>query len=146
MTAELAPAIEAIWQRSRPEIARRIASLEEAAAAMLGNDLSDELRQRAQSDAHKLAGSLGMFGFETGSDRAREVEQALNARDAAIGPDVGVLAASVRTLRVEFDVRSRRDPLPLHGQGLVAAPWAGRRRAPRRLAGDRERPAARRMR
>lgn len=107
MATDLGPAIEAIWQRSRPEIARRIATLEAAVAALHAGALAEELRARAASDAHKLAGSLAMFGFATGSERAREVEQALGSRDGGAGCDGASLAASVVALREEFDVRSR---------------------------------------
>lgn len=104
MATDLAPAIEAIWQRSRAEIDRRIATLEEALTAMRAGTLADDLRERAVGDAHKLAGSLAMFGFATGSELAREFEQALGSGD---GCAVHSLAASVLTLRDEFDLRSR---------------------------------------
>ena len=72
-------AVEAVWQRSREQTAGRIETLEEAIGAMLDHSLSEDLRARAERDAHKLAGSLGMFGFPRGSEIARELEQALAA-------------------------------------------------------------------
>ena len=107
MATDLGPAVEAIWQRSRNEIARRIATLEEAVAAMLAGDLTDELRVRAVRDAHKLAGCLAMFGFATGSELAAEVERALGRSDTSPPRDVLSLAASVVALRGEFELRSR---------------------------------------
>ena len=106
MATDLSPAIEAIWQRSRPEIARRIATLQEAVAAQLAGDLDDDLRARADSDAHKLAGSLGMFGFATGSELAREIEQALDAGDRLVGCAGPRLGELVSALSEEFDLRS----------------------------------------
>jgi DNA-binding response OmpR family regulator len=41
------------------------------------NNSSEENRQAAQSAAHKLAGSLGMFGFERGSALGKEIEISL---------------------------------------------------------------------
>jgi DNA-binding response OmpR family regulator len=41
------------------------------------NNSSEDNRQAAQSAAHKLAGSLGMFGFERGSVLGREIEMLL---------------------------------------------------------------------
>ena len=124
MASELSPAIEAIWERSRPEIAGQIATLEEAAAALLAGDLAEELRGRAERDAHKLAGSLGMFGVPTGSELAREVEQALGAGGGSAGRDVTWIAAWVRALRVEFELRSRparSGELPAPGKAQVRA-------------------------
>jgi len=77
MPVVLSVAIEAIWEKSRGEVARRIQTLEEMISAVLADDLQEDLRARAERDAHKLAGSLGMFGFPTGSALAREVEQTL---------------------------------------------------------------------
>ncbi|NER81824.1 MAG: response regulator [Leptolyngbya sp. SIO1D8] len=55
-------------------IASRLAILDEAIAALQTASLSDELQQQAQQAAHKLVGSLGMFGFSDGSDLSREIE------------------------------------------------------------------------
>jgi len=107
---DLSPAIEAIWHKSRGEIARRIATLEQAVDAMLAGDLVGELRARAVSDAHKLAGSLAMFGFATGSELAREVEQALAAACRPALAEAPRLAELVCKLRAEFDARSAGRP------------------------------------
>jgi HPt (histidine-containing phosphotransfer) domain-containing protein len=50
------------------------------------------LRRDAEHEAHKLAGSLGMFGFPTGSELARELELMLEG-DAPIGDDFAELVA-----------------------------------------------------
>ncbi len=81
--ADLTAAIEPIWERSREEIARRIGTLEEAVAALLSGALPAGMRGEAVRDAHKLAGSLGMFGLPNGSGLARQVEHALRLRDLA---------------------------------------------------------------
>lgn len=99
-------AIEAVWERSREEIARRIATLEHAVSAMLADELAEELRMRAERDAHKLAGSLGMFGFANGSELARELEQALSAADGPAVRDLPRLAELTGALRAEFDGRT----------------------------------------
>jgi len=58
MTADLSPAIEAIWLKSRDEIARRIATLEAAFAALHAGALADELlRARCQRCAELAASS-----------------------------------------------------------------------------------------
>ena len=73
-------AIEAatvVWQRVKNKLNGRITAIEQAAKALLKNNLEDELRQQAIAAAHKLAGSLGMFDIDEGSRLAREIEQIL---------------------------------------------------------------------
>ena len=106
MTADLSPPIEAIWLKSRDDIARRIATLEAAIAALRAGALADELRARAVSDAQKLAGSSGLFGLASCSDLARKIEQAFESTG---GPDLAEaprLAELVRKLRAGFDARA----------------------------------------
>ena len=109
MTADLSPPIEAIWLKSRDEIARRIETLEAAIAALRAGALADELRARAVSDAQKLAGSSGLLGLAACSDLARQIEQAF---ESAGGPDLAEahrLAELVRRLRAGFDARAADD-------------------------------------
>ncbi len=110
MAGTLSVAIEGIWEKSRESIGARITTLEEAVAALLMCELGADLRGRAERDAHKLAGSLGMFGFLTGSETAREIEQSLGA---GAGPELGDaprLAELVVTLREEFEARTAGRP------------------------------------
>ena len=106
MTTAMSAAIAEVWERSREELERQIATLERAVAALLADDLGDALRTSARSDAHKLAGSLGMFGLATGSQLANEVEQKLAATDALPLSEVPRLAELVASLREQFDVHS----------------------------------------
>ncbi len=66
--------VQGVWERCQQNFSNRVAVLERATTALLQDSISDELRQAASQEAHKLAGSLGMFGFE-GSRLAREIEQ-----------------------------------------------------------------------
>ncbi len=102
----LAERIEAIWEKSRDETARRIATVEEAVTAMLAGDLSDGLRGAAERDAHKLAGSLGMFGFPTGSELARQIEHAFRRSGGPDHADLPRLAELTLELREEFETRA----------------------------------------
>jgi DNA-binding response OmpR family regulator/HPt (histidine-containing phosphotransfer) domain-containing protein len=66
-----------LWEQSQPLLRERLAALEDAAVAILEGSLDAERRLRAQSEAHKLAGSLGSFGLHEGSRLARELESVL---------------------------------------------------------------------
>ena len=107
-------AIERIWENSRGELARRIATIEEAVAAIADGALGDDLCERARSDAHKLAGSLGMFGLAHGSGLAGELVRALGGVAADTPGYAPHLADLIGTLRAEFDARCDR------GGGLAA--------------------------
>ena len=72
--------ISALWERKRPLILQRLTILDRAAEAAAVGSLEDSLCEEALSEAHKLAGSLGTFGFPTGTEIARELEVGLEDR------------------------------------------------------------------
>jgi DNA-binding response OmpR family regulator/HPt (histidine-containing phosphotransfer) domain-containing protein len=55
-------------------IAAHLQVIEEAIAALRMEDLSTDLQRQAKQAAHKLAGSLGMFGLPLGSRLSRQLE------------------------------------------------------------------------
>jgi diguanylate cyclase (GGDEF)-like protein len=67
-----------IWNQVKETVDRRVAVVERAVTLLLQNQLSEELRQQAAQETHKLAGSLGMFGAEQGSRLAQEIEPLLH--------------------------------------------------------------------
>ncbi|NMF81771.1 response regulator [Nodosilinea sp. P-1105] len=67
----------ALWEKFKSPTLQRIASLEQAVAALESGALPEALRQVALADAHKLSGSLGMFGFLEGSRLSHAIEQEL---------------------------------------------------------------------
>ena len=91
--------LAAIWLRNRPLVEGRLALLERAATAAAEGTFSEELREEASHTAHKLAGSLGMYGYDEGTRIAREIEVLLAAEatpDAArLGNMVGKLRRAV---------------------------------------------------
>ena len=68
-----------------------MAILERAAAG----PLPEELRSEAADVAHKLAGSLGMFGYQRGTEISRDLELVLEAPS----PDTALLALLTAQLR-----------------------------------------------
>ncbi|SEC16025.1 Hpt domain-containing protein [Terriglobus roseus] len=78
MPDELQAAIAAIWQKSIPQCRARLALLQQAADDLAtSRTLDPEQRAEALDIAHKLAGSLGMFGFSDATDHARAIELTL---------------------------------------------------------------------
>ncbi|HYH83808.1 MAG TPA: response regulator [Longimicrobium sp.] len=73
----LADAVRQAWERFRGPVTARVDAIEAAAIALLEGGLDEETRRHAEREAHKLAGSVGTFGFAQGSRLAREVETLL---------------------------------------------------------------------
>ncbi|MEY2475451.1 MAG: hypothetical protein QOG87_766 [Actinomycetota bacterium] len=88
----MAAATAAAWVEAQPRIMARLAVLQDAAAAVVEGELDDAARREAEGEAHKLAGSLGMFGFPAGSELAHELEVMLDG-EAPIGADFAELVA-----------------------------------------------------
>lgn len=78
--------LDQLWVKFLPQLLERVTVIEQAAAALEHGNLSADLRAAAHSAAHKLAGSLGTFGVQTGTNLAREAESLL-AGDSPISPD-----------------------------------------------------------
>jgi HPt (histidine-containing phosphotransfer) domain-containing protein len=69
-----------LWVKIQPLVEERLATLDAAAARVAtGGSLGEESRKEAQSAAHKLAGSLGMYGYDEGTRVARELEVLLES-------------------------------------------------------------------
>ncbi|MEM8613635.1 MAG: response regulator [Cyanobacteria bacterium P01_H01_bin.105] len=75
--ADMEAAIAKAWEMHQDTMQERLTVLEAAVAALNGGQLSPELQHAGRSQAHKLAGSLGCFGFAEGSRLARQLEQLL---------------------------------------------------------------------
>ena len=83
--------LEKVWQRSLPIVMDRLNVLDAGAAALQAGHLSNELRAQTIMEAHRLAGSLGMFGYDEGTRLAREIETMLESHvDLGDGSLVGL--------------------------------------------------------
>ena len=91
--------ISALWERSVPLLTDRLNGLDIACEAAVIGRLSPMMRRGAADTAHKLAGSLGMFGYPRGTELAREIEQLLE-NDGAV--DAVVLRELVVELRASL--------------------------------------------
>jgi CheY-like chemotaxis protein len=75
-----------VWAQFRDLIFERMAAVEAAAVGVRLATLTPEVRQKAVLEAHRLAGSLGMFGLADGTRLAREIEHLLD-ETAVLAPD-----------------------------------------------------------
>jgi HPt (histidine-containing phosphotransfer) domain-containing protein len=90
-----------MWGRHRSQILERVAVLEAAASAIIAKSVTEAEREAAQAAAHKLAGTLGMFNLNRGTDLARELDLAYSSESAlaaASGPHLASLATELRTM------------------------------------------------
>jgi len=85
-----------LWQRNLPVVRERVDEMQRAATAASAGKLTPEARASASGTAHKLAGSLGMFGFQHGTEIARHLEEMLIAPGDLDGPKLEELARELR--------------------------------------------------
>lgn len=95
----LSDAVARLWERSRPALLERVDVVEQAAEAARRGELRGPERHAAEREAHRLAGSLGTFGYPQGSAIAFEMERVL-ASGARLAPaDGAALAGQAAALR-----------------------------------------------
>jgi len=66
--------MDSLWNQYQGLMAQRMAILEQAATALSNQKLDRSLRKSAEQAAHKLTGVLGIFGQETGTQKAKDIE------------------------------------------------------------------------
>jgi HPt (histidine-containing phosphotransfer) domain-containing protein len=88
--------LASMWVKNRPLMMERMEKMERVSAALDAGTLAPEMRAEALGLAHKLAGSLGMFGFDEGTRIARELEMLLEVQDAVDAERVGELVRELR--------------------------------------------------
>ena len=94
---EVRLALEKLWLNSRPEALERVAALRRFAENLRSGIPDQQSRQNALSAAHRLSGSLGMFGFDEASSCAAEIEALLGDGPA---PDIATTVRLVERLRM----------------------------------------------
>lgn len=70
--------VNRVLKRYENTFAARVDVLEQVAQALRSGTLEADLRYTASHEAHKLAGTLGSFGYEAGSRLARAIEHLLS--------------------------------------------------------------------
>ncbi len=90
-----------IWELTKDRTLERVDQLVSSVQALAANTLDEEQYLQARQTAHKLAGSLGTFGFNLGSQIARQIEEyfepALNVQvQSALAVQVEPLVIALR--------------------------------------------------
>jgi HPt (histidine-containing phosphotransfer) domain-containing protein len=78
-----------LWKKNLPILRERLDLLDNAASIAASGTLPEASRTEALSIAHKLSGSLGMFGYQEGTQIAASIERILKtptAKDLATLP------------------------------------------------------------
>jgi Hpt domain len=77
-TARIEDKLAALWQRGIPTLIERLDLLDRTAATAANGSLTHDAQLEARNIAHKLAGTLGMFGYAEGTVVARKLELLLS--------------------------------------------------------------------
>jgi CheY-like chemotaxis protein len=104
------PALVALWDRSRPTIAERFVVVERCVVAWSKGQADAALVAAARQEAHRLAGSLSIFGFADGARQARELEQLLRVEPPAELAQGRRASELVEVLRRTFEQPGPSDP------------------------------------
>lgn len=86
----------AIWERNLPLMRERLDQLDRIADEAEAGTLTPELRTEAAGTAHKLAGSLGMYGYAEGTEISRHLEKDLRGTDPIQVPAMREYMLSLR--------------------------------------------------
>lgn len=70
----LTEAMNRLWAKFLPQMQERVLTLQQTAEKAANGTLAVVDQEAAGSDAHKLAGVLGTFGLQKGTELAREAE------------------------------------------------------------------------
>ena len=93
-----------LWgQRVRATVMGRLDVLERATATLLEGNLDDELRREAESEAHKLGGLVGTYGYSEGTRLAKMLERMLEAGSPLGQAEALSLSELVASLRDELE-------------------------------------------
>jgi diguanylate cyclase (GGDEF)-like protein len=87
-----------LWGKYQGLMTERIEALNQAVAAIEADTLTAELLAAATTAAHKLAGVLGMFELDDGSDLARELENVLESSTQEAFPQIPAMVQQLVSL------------------------------------------------
>jgi HPt (histidine-containing phosphotransfer) domain-containing protein len=85
-----------LWQKNLPTIRERLDLLDRFGSIAASGSLDEATRIEALNIAHKLAGSLGMYGYQQGTEVASKMERILKSPTPETLLTLATLAADLR--------------------------------------------------
>jgi HPt (histidine-containing phosphotransfer) domain-containing protein len=85
-----------LWKKNLPTIRERLDLLDRFGSAAVSGSLEEHTRIEALNIAHKLAGSLGMYGYQQGTELASKMERILKSPTPETLVTLRALAADLR--------------------------------------------------
>ena len=85
-----------LWQKNLPTIRERLDLLDKFSTVAASGKLDEPTRIEALNIAHKLAGSLGMYGYQQGTEVASKMERILKSPTPESLVTLRTLAADLR--------------------------------------------------
>ncbi|HEX4577212.1 MAG TPA: Hpt domain-containing protein [Edaphobacter sp.] len=79
INAQIDDVLLQLWQKNLPTIRERLDLLDQFGSAAASGMLDESTRIEALNLAHKLAGSLGMYGYQEGTEVASKMERILKS-------------------------------------------------------------------
>ena len=99
---ELTQRVLKLWERYQSLCMERLSVIEDARTAVSSTGLDDEVRGKAESAAHKLAGVLGSIGIPEGSKTASEIESLLQPANTLAPGQLSHFSELVANLRSQL--------------------------------------------
>src|SRR6478735_7245190 len=78
--AQIKVDLAGVWDRSYPIVLERVTKIENATVELSRASPKVEMVAAGRDEAHKLAGALGTFGLDRGTQLARKLERRLSTR------------------------------------------------------------------
>jgi diguanylate cyclase (GGDEF)-like protein len=97
-------AVDRLWDQYRGLMTERLTVLRQVVQAVESRTLSLEIQQSTERAAHKLAGVLGMFGRDEGTQIARQLERILSTEQTLNPHQHAEVCALVQRLRESLDL------------------------------------------
>jgi HPt (histidine-containing phosphotransfer) domain-containing protein len=85
-----------LWKKNLPTVQERLDLLDKFGNAAASGKLDEPTRIEALNIAHKLAGSLGMYGYQQGTEVASKMERILKSPTPETLLTLRTLAADLR--------------------------------------------------
>ena len=111
-----------LWSKYQGLMTQRVDALTQAADAIQADALTPELQADAAKAAHKLAGVLGMFELDDGSDLARTIEKLLESETATALQQVSPLVQRLIDLIEIHPSEAIIEVVPETGYSLLISP------------------------